>query len=420
MTSGFSTGADFLNGTGFPNGAGFLNGADFPNGTDFPNGAGFLNGAGFPNSSVFLNGPELLNRVSALKDFSLPYGLNFLHWEELLLLLPLALFLGLGLGKQINKKHLFFHVLVGFLLIIALAAPYSAEMVSLKSEHSRITILSDESAGMELLRQGVAEEISKNLSGRVPVTLITLSGENTPLGDAILQQASSENYVLVLSDGQSNSGTSIEEALSFCSKNGFPVGALVPETLEEELSVEIEGPNEVSVDTEAFFNIHIRKSTEKEMTYEVRVTLDRVNILDREISPTERTVSLAFNHTFDSLGPHTLKATLHPPGIQSGGLDFFENNNKFMKSVYVTPKPKVLFVSSEPDSPLAEILYEVYDVYTIRPKSSGSSVSRSSVSGSSGSSVGSDRSGGAGDSNGPYDILEKEDSLIDAVIIDNQ
>lgn len=372
--------------------------AGFPNVADFLNGIGFLNGAGFPNSVDFLNGTglpdgtELLNRAASLNGNSIPYGFNFLHWGELLLLLPLAFFLVMGFRKKINKKHLFFHALVGFLLIIALAAPYSAEMVSLKSDHSRITILSDESAGMELLRQGVSEKISENLSGLVPVTLTTISGENTPLGDAILQQASSENYVLVISDGQSNSGTSIEDALSFCSKNGFPVGALVPETLEEELSVEIEGPNEVSVDTEAFFKVHIRKSTENKMTYRVRVTLDLVKILEREISPTERTVSLDFNHSFDSLGPHTLKATLHPENVQPEGLDDFKNNNQFMKSVYVTPKPKVLFVSDEPESPLADILYEVYDV---QKTSSGNSA-------------------------GPYAVLEKEDSLIDAVIIDNQ
>jgi hypothetical protein len=288
---------------------------------------------------------------------------DLLYKYELSLLLLLAVLVLFGLRMKVSKKHLFFHVLVAILLILALASPYSTEITSPKTNQSRITIISDESPSMELLQKGISKTISEELNNKVPVTLTTLSGPHTSLGDAIIQQASPENYVLVVSDGQSNSGTSIEDALSYCSKNNFPVSALIPPTLKNELSVEIEGGNELVIDNEAFFEVHIRKSTEKKLKYEVRVIIDNQQIMQKEIAQAERMESLSFNHTFETLGPHTVKATLHPETINSKGLDYFENNNQYMKSVYVVPKPKVLFVTDEPESPLANILRDVYDVH---------------------------------------------------------
>ncbi len=291
---------------------------------------------------------------------------DFLYKTELILLLPLAILVLLGLKTKISRKHLFFHALVASLLIIALAAPFSTEMSFPKTSQSKITIISDESTSMELFQKGVPENISEKLNSKIPVTITTLSGQHTSLGDAIIQQASPENYVLVVSDGQSNSGTSIEEALSYCQKNNFPVSALIPHTLKEDLSIEIEGENELVIDNEAFFKLNIRKSTENEMKYQVRVTVDRKQVMEKEITQTGRIESIELNHTFDTLGPHTIKATLHPAAINVKSLDYFENNNQYMKCVYVTPKPRVFFVTKEPDSSLANMLNEVYDVSSSR------------------------------------------------------
>jgi uncharacterized membrane protein len=294
--------------------------------------------------------------------FDFPYGFNFSHISELMLLVPLAFFVLLGLWRKVNRRHLLIHSLVVFLLILALAAPYSVEMSSPKTNQSRITIISDESASMDLLQTGVSKEIADELNTKVPVAVTTVSGIHTSLGDAIIQQASPDNYVLVVSDGQSNSGTPVEEALSYCYKNNFPVSALIPKTIEEDLSVEIEGENEAVIDNEAFFKVNVRKSVEDEMSYQVRVTVDSHKVLEREITQTDRIESIEFNHTFETLGPHTVKATLHPASITVKKLDYFEVNNQYMKSVYVTPKPKVLLVTGEPDSPLANTMKEIYDV----------------------------------------------------------
>jgi len=294
--------------------------------------------------------------------FNLPYGFDFLHSSELMLLVPLAVLVLLGRWKKVNKKHIFFHALVVFLLILALAAPYSAEMSTPKTNQTSIIIISDESASMELLKKGVSEEISEKLGTKVPVTVTTVSGIHTSLGDAIIQQASPESYVLVVSDGQSNSGTPVEEALSYCYKNNFPVAALIPKTEKEDLSVEIEGNNEAVIDNEAFYKVNIRKATEEKMSYQVRITVDHQKVMEKEITQTGRIESVEFNHTFETLGPHTVKATLHPASISVKNLDYFENNNQYMKSIYVTPKPKVLLVTNEPDSPLANTMKEIYDV----------------------------------------------------------
>jgi hypothetical protein len=126
--------------------------------------------------------------------------------------------------------------------------------------------------------------------------------------------------------------------------------------------VEIEGENEAVIDNEAFFKVNVRKSVEDKMSYQVRVTVDSQKVLEREITQTDRIESIEFNHTFETLGPHTVKATLHPASITVKNLDYFEVNNQYMKSVYVTPKPKVLLVTDEPDSPLANTMKEIYDV----------------------------------------------------------
>lgn len=294
--------------------------------------------------------------------FDLPYGFNFLHLNELTLLIPLAFLVFLGLWRKINRRHLFVHSLVIFLLILALAAPYSVEISSPETSQSRITIISDESVSMDLLEKGVSGELADDLNTRVPVMVTTISGIHTSLGDAIVQQASPDNYVLVVSDGQSNSGMPVEEALSYCYKNNFPVSALIPKTVKEDLSVEIEGENEAVIDNKAFFKVNIRKSVEDKMSYRVRVTVDHQKVMEREITQTERIESMEFNHTFETLGPHTVKATLHPASISVKNLDYFENNNQYMKSIYVTPKPEVLLVTDEPDSPLAGMMKEIYDV----------------------------------------------------------
>ncbi|AAM06224.1 TPA: VWA domain-containing protein [Methanosarcina acetivorans] len=294
--------------------------------------------------------------------FNLPFNFDFLHGSELLLFVPLAVFVLLGLWKKVDKKHLFVHALVVFLLILALAAPYSAEIGTPKTNQTGITIISDETVSMDLLQKGVAGEISEKLGTSVPVTVTTVSGIHTSLGDAIIQQASPETYVLAVSDGQSNSGTPVEEALSYCYKNNFPVAALIPKTEKEDLSVEIEGDNEAVIDNEAYYKVNVRKATEEKMSYQVRITVDHRKVLEREITQTGRIESIEFNHTFETLGPHTVKATLHPASISVKNLDYFENNNQYMKSIYVTPKPKILLISNEPDSPLANTMKEIYDV----------------------------------------------------------
>ncbi|WP_269851051.1 hypothetical protein [Methanosarcina horonobensis] len=93
-----------------------------------------------------------------------------------MLLGPLALFVFLGLWKKIDRRHLFVHSLVIFFLIIALAAPYSVEMSSPKTNQSRITIISDESASMDLLEKGVSKEVADELNTRSLLQLQRFQG----------------------------------------------------------------------------------------------------------------------------------------------------------------------------------------------------------------------------------------------------
>ncbi len=48
------------------------------------------------------------------------------------------------------------------------------------------------------------------------------------------------------------------------------------------------------------------------MSYQVRVTVDNQQVMEKEITQTGRIESINLNYTFKTLGPHTVKATLHP------------------------------------------------------------------------------------------------------------
>jgi len=64
-----------------------------------------------------------------------------------------------------------------------------------------------------------------------------------------------------------------------------------------------------------------------------------------------------FSYTFKKLGTHTMEATITPAGE-----DWFPINNKFYKSVYVVPKPKVIAITDDASSPLYQIIESLYTV----------------------------------------------------------
>ncbi|WP_370573884.1 hypothetical protein, partial [Methanomethylovorans sp.] len=61
-------------------------------------------------------------------------------------------------------------------------------------------------------------------------------------------------------------------------------------------------------------------------------------------------------HIFDSLGAHTITAS-----ITASGEDSHPINNIFYKTVYVVPKPKIQLITDETSSPMANVLLNLYD-----------------------------------------------------------
>ena len=125
---------------------------------------------------------------------------------------PIYLALRCGHNSQKSKNRLFaVSRLLAFCLIIAAAAnPYFVEVHTVSSQKPSITILDDRTGSMGIFDPDVAARV-KNF---VDAPLRTFSGDATPLGDRIVQYALPGSTLLLVTDGYSNSGRSLADALA--------------------------------------------------------------------------------------------------------------------------------------------------------------------------------------------------------------
>jgi len=130
-----------------------------------------------------------------------------LLWAAALLLLP-----GIWYVMRRAKSRLFAAArLFALCLIIAAAAnPYFVEEHTERSEKPAITILDDKTGSMKIFDPSVATRIADLVDAPVR----SFSGDVTDLGDRIVQYSQPGSTLLLVSDGWSNSGRPLEEAVA--------------------------------------------------------------------------------------------------------------------------------------------------------------------------------------------------------------
>ncbi len=265
---------------------------------------------------------------------------------ELLWAIPFILLLGAFIIRTRAKNRLFAASrLLAFCLIIAAAAnPYFVEVHTVSSPKPSITILDDRTGSMGIFDPDVAARVKSF----VDAPLRTFSGDATPLGDRIVQYALPGSTLLLVSDGYSNSGRPLADALALARASNTTTFALSLAPQRDDAGVEISGTNTAVLAGDYPFRVLVRSSRSYQGPLSVFAD-DKLIYSDTIVANTS--ASIKISHSFLETGNHILRATIAP--------DWQPINDNYQKAVYVVPKPQVLLISSG-NSPLATNLNDLY------------------------------------------------------------
>lgn len=265
---------------------------------------------------------------------------------ELLWAIPLLLLVGAVFIRIRAKNRLFAASrLLAFCLIIAAAAnPYFVEVHTVSSPKPTITILDDRTGSMGIFDPDVAARVKSWVDAPVR----TFSGDATPLGDRIVQYALPGSTLLLVSDGYSNSGRTLADALALSRASNTTTFALSLAPQKDDAGVEISGTNTAVLAGDYPFRLLVRSSRSYQGPLSVFAD-DKLIYSDTIVA--NGSASIKISHSFLETGNHILRATIAP--------DLQPINDNYQKAVYVVPKPEVLLVSSS-DSPLARNLNDLY------------------------------------------------------------
>lgn len=279
--------------------------------------------------------------------------------QMLWLLIP-TLVAGLYLIRKGSKKKIVTsRMIVAALLIIALASPQTLVSRSIIDDTPDIVVISDETDSMELFKEGTATNIYNSLTAKTPTTIVKLTGDKTNLGDAIVQYSRGDNQIVLITDGNNNHGTTLEDSLKFAKETGTTVYSVEPELEVNDISVEIKGDKTVVIDNDNLFEVIVSQAEEEEISYDLEVYEGDKLIRSGTFSQSTREKTILVSHTFTSLGSHNLRVDLNPRTFDRDPI-----NNQFYKAIYVVPKPKVKLITDDTTSPLATITGNLYDVST--------------------------------------------------------
>ncbi|MBI2574456.1 VWA domain-containing protein [Candidatus Woesearchaeota archaeon] len=255
-------------------------------------------------------------------------------------------------GKKWKRMFLYTSRLAALsLLIMALAQPFELRQEAIQGK-PELNIFVDKSASMEIFDNKTAAQLASKLSSSIPVNVRTLAeGNRSAIGDAILANIQGDDSVLLITDGNSNYGRSLGDMMLFASSLNTTISAVKLSPEKKDAYVTVEGPSETTADAENTFEVTVRQ-TGTIVPYKLRVIVDNELAIDQPVSGS---IKLEFTKSLAE-GYHRITADISSE-------DYFPQNNHFIKTVKVQPKPKVLLVT-EKNSPAAQIFTSIYDVKT--------------------------------------------------------
>ena len=271
---------------------------------------------------------------------------------------------------------LFSRTLCVFLIAFALATPYMFETKEKYQDTAAVTILSDRSGSMDLfgrddaqtaenIYQAIRKQV-KNNTGFDSTSLKEYSKDSnqTVTGDVLYQNSvefsKQSNLVILYTDGETNYGRNPQDVADILSRTGTKILTVHPVSPKQEIYIAgITGDKKVPLNSEYPFTVDVGK-VGGDAVYDLNVYVDQKEVHTGEVTQTTDLTHVNMTVKFmDKEGPHVLSAVVIPKSS-----DHFEVNNKYSKIIDVVEKPSILVITSEPNSPLTDILSKNYDVST--------------------------------------------------------
>ena len=282
----------------------------------------------------------------------------FENIEYLLGVLPVIVIGWVLIHKGARRSLILSRIIIVSLLVVALAGPYNPVTVTEIDETPTITVLSDETDSMDIFESGTAEEIFDKLQDTTPARIEKMQGLWSDIGDGILASSTGDDHIIVVSDGNNNFGSDLAETIDFVSDTGTVVYAVTQTPGKNDLSVEITGARTAVLGNENLVGVEVRQA-KSNTTYKLSIEVDGSPVSSQTVTQTKSIKIVGFSSTFQSLGPHLITARI------SSGDDMRTENNVFNKTIYVVPKPRILLVSPDDDSPLYKVLRNLYETNTV-------------------------------------------------------
>jgi len=263
------------------------------------------------------------------------------------------LFVLIALRRGWGKWVMLSRFVLIVLLLLAIASPYEKVSITSAEENPTVVLVHDQTPSMSLFDGTEFEQVRSLAMSVTNPKIVSLTGSSTALGDVVVQNANKNNNMVMVSDGNSNSGADFGDAVKLASYLNSRVFMVNIAPLHNDMSVEVLGAKNVVVDSEATFTIVIRAAY-LPASCTLTASVDGDEVMSKPVMLSERITSVNLTQTFSQKGGHLLTVRLHPEGE-----DLHKENNVFTKGIYVVDKPNVLLVSRE-DSPLSATLDELY------------------------------------------------------------
>ena len=263
--------------------------------------------------------------------------------------------------RPIRRAILWMRMLALIFLIIAVASPFKLTDETVQG-NPRLTILVDNSTSMDLFDHEVSSRLFAGLENKIPVKIRTIaSGDDSSLGNGILNNLEGGEHLMVITDGNSHGGKLLGDVMLFASQINATISTLALTPIQNDVGVSIEGPSDLIKDNDGTFTVHANAVGES-VPYHIKVVVDGYDAVVDEDAKGSRSFTIA--RKFSDPGSHTIMAQI------TDLEDHFLQNNVFYKSVKVVPRPHILFVADRP-SPLSKQLERLYltDVMSSIPSS---------------------------------------------------
>ncbi|WNY28212.1 hypothetical protein MmiEs2_03960 [Methanimicrococcus stummii] len=282
----------------------------------------------------------------------------------LILLIPAVLIGIYFFRKAIGRKQKLLvssRAIIAVILIIALANPISFMTVTRTDVNPDLILIADNTSSMSYFSSGVGQSLYDYFSDKFQIKYDTLAGNTTALGEKVAQYADGKNQIILVSDGNSNYGKTLEEGIDVAVQTNTTVSAVVPTRERNDLSIELIGDKSVIYSNVQEFGVTVRQAGTSAVTYTYVIKQNNNTILNETITMEEgeQEKTTYFQTRFMYLGAHTLEATL------TSTADTDAINNVYKKSVYAIEKPNVIVITDEPGASLTQVAGSLYNVTVV-------------------------------------------------------